>query len=348
MQQHQKNRITTNSSNSRLWESQQVELYARIQALTIDQPGASFPFSERLAREHQWSLLYTQRVIEEYKKFLFLAIVADHPVTPSNAVDQAWHLHLTYTHSYWNDLCAQILSRPLHHHPTQGGQQQRELFWDCYSKTLNSYESFLGYCAPADIWPTPVTQFQQAGHFRQVNAQDYWIIPKPNFIPFQQVWFNILHRSWLQTIIIVLLTTGLVFVLDALYHPAIAACLDLINAVFNQSTVAQVSPPPNSYTPSTPEVKPTQGSRWMWWGIIAGSCLIFGFLCVLRDSRCPKCDRFWFMKTTTVLIRRSTELEEGAELVTSRCKCCNYTEEKYRTIPRKPNTSDSDVGCCCI
>ncbi|MBW4465378.1 MAG: hypothetical protein KME07_08055 [Pegethrix bostrychoides GSE-TBD4-15B] len=34
-------------------------------------------------------------MIEEYKKFLFLAIVADHPVTSLNAVDQAWHLHRT-------------------------------------------------------------------------------------------------------------------------------------------------------------------------------------------------------------------------------------------------------------
>jgi hypothetical protein len=261
MHHHQENKITTNSINSQPWKSQQVELYAQIQALTIDHPSAFLPFSKRLVRDHQWSLIYTHRVIEEYKKFLFLAIVADHPVTPSDAVDQAWHLHLTYTHSYWDDLCAQILSRPLHHHPPQGGQQQRELFWDCYSKTLDSYERFLGNCAPADIWPTPVTRFRQAGQFRRVNSQDYWIIPKSNFIPSQRVSLSIFYRFWLQVIIIALLTAGFVSILNALYHPAIAACLDLINAVFNQSAVAQVSPPPNSYTPSTPEVKPTQGSQ---------------------------------------------------------------------------------------
>ncbi len=47
--------------------TQQTELYRQIQALEIDQPGASLPFSKRLERDHQWSLSYAQRVIEEYK-----------------------------------------------------------------------------------------------------------------------------------------------------------------------------------------------------------------------------------------------------------------------------------------
>jgi hypothetical protein len=129
----QVNRNTTSPIHSQLGQFHQVELYQRIQAFTIDQPGDALPFSKRLARDHQWSLIYTQRVIEEYKKFLFLAIVADHPVTPSSVVDQAWHLHLTYTHSYWDELCTQILPRHLHHHPTQGGKTTARTIWGLLS-----------------------------------------------------------------------------------------------------------------------------------------------------------------------------------------------------------------------
>ncbi|MCY7391758.1 MAG: hypothetical protein LH647_09805, partial [Leptolyngbyaceae cyanobacterium CAN_BIN12] len=86
MRHLRENRIATSPINSQLWKAQQVELFEQIQTFAIDQPGASLSFSKRLASDHQWSLIYTQRVIEEYKKFLFLAIVADHPVTPSNAV----------------------------------------------------------------------------------------------------------------------------------------------------------------------------------------------------------------------------------------------------------------------
>ncbi|WP_293075008.1 hypothetical protein [Moorena sp. SIO3H5] len=73
---------------------QQTQLYQRLQAFSLDDPDAKFPFSKRLARENQWSLKYTQRVIDEYKKFAFLAVVADHPVSPmvfTNSKDEAMH-----------------------------------------------------------------------------------------------------------------------------------------------------------------------------------------------------------------------------------------------------------------
>lgn len=176
-------------SDGLLISAQQLELYYLIQAFKLDQPNVSLPFSKRLATENHWSSNYTQRVIEEYKKFLFLAMVADHPVTPSNAIDQTWHLHLTYTHSYWDVLCAQVLQKSLHHHPTQGGRQQRTHFWDCYCKTLASYERFFGTRAPNDIWASPTVRFRQAGQFKRVNDQEYWLIPKRPFKRFHQgVW----------------------------------------------------------------------------------------------------------------------------------------------------------------
>ena len=53
-------------------------LRARIQAFSPDEPGVVFPFSARLAREHGWTRAFAQRVVEEYRRFLYLAMTAGH------------------------------------------------------------------------------------------------------------------------------------------------------------------------------------------------------------------------------------------------------------------------------
>ncbi|MGP1386316.1 MAG: glycine-rich domain-containing protein [Thainema sp.] len=158
--------------------AQQVELYERIQAFTLEQPDAQLPFSQRLARDNGWSLEYAQQVIEEYKKFTFLAVAADHPVTPSDQVDQAWHLHLSYTRSYWEEFCPQVLQTPLHHGPTLGGQAENEKFDDWYRQTLTSYAAFFNQAPPSDIWPAPEVRFGRDLHFVRVNTQQNWVIAK--------------------------------------------------------------------------------------------------------------------------------------------------------------------------
>ncbi|MDB6065553.1 MAG: hypothetical protein JWR26_1761 [Pedosphaera sp.] len=95
-------------------------LLERLESFQLDSPEAALPFSARLARENNWFPAHAARVIKEYKRFAFLAIVAGHPVSPSEDVDQAWHLHLTFSENYWKVFCPQILGSPLHHHPTRG------------------------------------------------------------------------------------------------------------------------------------------------------------------------------------------------------------------------------------
>lgn len=157
----------------------QAELYERIQQFPLDAVDANLPFSYRLARDNGWTLDYAQRALEEYKKFVFLAIVAGHPVTPSDQVDQVWHLHLLYTQSYWEEFCAKILQTSLHHYPTKGGHQERGKFNDWYSSTLRSYETIFQQSAPTDIWSSPQIRFGRDLAFQRVNVQQHWIIPKP-------------------------------------------------------------------------------------------------------------------------------------------------------------------------
>ncbi len=154
----------------------QTELYSKIQAFDIDGGPVQFSFAQRLARENGWTREYTRRAIDEYRKFLFLSAAAGHPVTPSDEVDQVWHLHLMYSESYWNRLCKEVLPKPLLHGPTKGGKAEGDKFHDWYSKTLDSYQQFFGE-PPADIWPAPADRFQSA-QWQRVNASENWIIPK--------------------------------------------------------------------------------------------------------------------------------------------------------------------------
>ncbi|MCC7437156.1 MAG: hypothetical protein IT211_01530 [Armatimonadetes bacterium] len=155
------------------------ELWSRLLQFQLDQPGAALPFSRRLARENSWSQRHTERVIEEYRRFLFLAMAAGHPVTPSVDVDQAWHLHLTYTRSYWDDLCPNVLREPLHHQPTKGGNSEGAKFQDWYARTLQSYQAAFGVAPPADIWPAPAVRLAAESRIRQVSSRTHWVIRKP-------------------------------------------------------------------------------------------------------------------------------------------------------------------------
>jgi uncharacterized protein (TIGR04222 family) len=160
-------------------DEQRSALRARIEAFSLDVPGASFPFSKKLAIENHWTPAYTRRVIEEYKRFSFMAVAAGHPVSPSEAVDQAWHMHLTYTQNYWKVFCADVLQTPLHHNPTQGGRAERDKFDDWYRRTLESYRTLFQSEPPTDIWPTPEDKQSAPQQFVRVDKADHWVIRKP-------------------------------------------------------------------------------------------------------------------------------------------------------------------------
>ncbi|MFN3730348.1 MAG: glycine-rich domain-containing protein [Fimbriimonadaceae bacterium] len=123
-------------------------------AYDLDGGPTQLPFAERLAKEKRWTLPYAKRVIDEYRRFIFLAAVAKHPVTPSVAVDEAWHQHLTYTVSY-RRMCETVIGHFIDHHPSRGGQAEDQKHHDQYLLTLQAYRDWFGMEAPADIWPRP-------------------------------------------------------------------------------------------------------------------------------------------------------------------------------------------------
>jgi hypothetical protein len=154
-----------------------TDLLDRLTKFEIDRGDEELHFAHRLARENGWRRAYAERVIIEYKRFVFLAMTAGHPVTPSDQVDQAWHLHLTYTRSYWDELCGQVLNRPLHHDPTRGGTQETQKYNDWYQRTIERYERAFGAPPPRDIWPPSSVRFND-NDFQRVNLKRSWIVPR--------------------------------------------------------------------------------------------------------------------------------------------------------------------------
>ena len=129
-------------------------LWEKLEAFAFDADTGTQPFSVKLAEVEGWDATFTARVIEEYRRFLYLAHVAEHEVTPSVAVDQAWHTHLTFTRSYWEDLCEGVLGAPFHHDPCKGSEDMPR-YNEQYARTLALYNAEFGHVVPADIWPQP-------------------------------------------------------------------------------------------------------------------------------------------------------------------------------------------------
>ncbi len=134
--------------------AEHAELWRQLRDFVFDEPGAEYTFSKRLAKRNKWEHAFALRVVEEYRKFLFLLKVTGHMVTPSTFVDEAWHLHLIYTYSYWEVLCMRIFKQPIHHHPGNGNDDDQAKFAAIYERTLDDYQRFFGE-PPVNIWGKP-------------------------------------------------------------------------------------------------------------------------------------------------------------------------------------------------
>lgn len=153
-------------------------LWRRLAAMRIEPAGAALTFETRLARENGWTRSHAADVMREYRRFLYLAATEAAAVTPSDDVDQAWHLHLTYSRHYWDELCGRILGRPLHHGPTEGGGAEDRRYRRQYDETIAAYRAAFGEAAPDHVWPDAATRF--SARARRVDLNRSWVIPRPS------------------------------------------------------------------------------------------------------------------------------------------------------------------------
>lgn len=131
---------------------QNDSLWNRLQEFSLDAPNVDFPFSKKLAKEENWSIDFTKKAIEEYKKFVYLCCTLPNGASPSEIVDKVWHMHLIYTQNYWEEFCPNILKKKLHHHPSKGGFAEKDKHHHWFSDTLKNYRDIFNQDAPEDIW----------------------------------------------------------------------------------------------------------------------------------------------------------------------------------------------------
>ncbi len=128
------------------------ELWGKIINFQINEPNAYEPFSKILAREQKWTTEFTQKAIEEYKKFMYLAATCNFSVTPSVVIDEVWHTHLVYTKNYWSLFCQQVLGKEIHHTPSGGSDAEKLLYHDAFLKTKEAYELVFKEKPPIEVW----------------------------------------------------------------------------------------------------------------------------------------------------------------------------------------------------
>lgn len=153
-------------------------LLHRACAFSFDYPDALFTFSDRLARDNGWSSEYATRVEREYRRFACLVIISDQQLTPSDQVDQAWHLHLIFTRNYWGPW-TELLGEPLHHGPTPGGTKAANRYRTNYEATKALYRLAFEEEPPADIWPSTKLRFDRPDRFVRLDTQKHIILKKP-------------------------------------------------------------------------------------------------------------------------------------------------------------------------
>lgn len=151
-------------------------IWHRLIAEPWDNPHDSHPLSARLRQATGWGHPYTERVLQEYQRFLYLAVRRRGRVCPSSAVDEAWHTHLLDTPRYFGDFCLRVLGTSLHHLPNRGSQSDNDHQRN-YRATLRAYRWAFGEAPPADIWPPPAQRF--AERWQQVNQRTHWVLPRP-------------------------------------------------------------------------------------------------------------------------------------------------------------------------
>ncbi len=117
--------------------------------------GPNLAFASKLSRKHGWKQNFALLAIREYKKFIYLGIVSEFQVTPSEIIDTVWHEHLLFTKAY-REFCTEVIEYPFDHHPELIPiADQTDSFHAQYQQTLELYTTEFGIDPPEIIWGKP-------------------------------------------------------------------------------------------------------------------------------------------------------------------------------------------------
>ena len=144
-------------------------------------------FVQNLMKEQLIGFNTANRWLLEYRKYLVLAYFIDKMISPSEQVDQVWHLHMTYTQHY-RATYQTLIERDFKHAPSSGGSSEGKKFEDIYLETLKFYKAMFLICPPDDVWETPQQRFEMRNfEYRNINLFRLAVlysmkVANPNFL----------------------------------------------------------------------------------------------------------------------------------------------------------------------
>lgn len=131
------------------------DLWRKLQAYHFDDLKVELPYSARLTQDEGWSATDTGRVIDEYRRFLYLSQIMDGNLAPPGPIDAAWTRHLLYTRDYWERFVPGVLGGRALHRATAIAKDQAEQ--RAYLQALRvAYRREFGEAPPRDIWVHPL------------------------------------------------------------------------------------------------------------------------------------------------------------------------------------------------
>lgn len=153
-----------------------VTLWDKIEKFDLIFPSSEYGFATRLAYENRWTDYFTQRAIDEYKKFMFLAATSNQMVSPSEIVDIVWHQHLIFTESY-KEFCI-ILGKKIEHIPSTHDKNEKDKFLKAKKITQELYEQSFGN-QPKEYWENNTFIDSIAIEKSKLEISYIWILALP-------------------------------------------------------------------------------------------------------------------------------------------------------------------------
>jgi hypothetical protein len=74
---------------------------------------------DRIAGEHNFSLAYAKRIMDQALAYLAACADSPEPLAPSQTVDIGWHTFILYTRDY-AEFCEKVAGQFIHHVPNDG------------------------------------------------------------------------------------------------------------------------------------------------------------------------------------------------------------------------------------
>lgn len=130
----------------------QRDLWHRIEAVPIRLGRQGQEAHEFLTAHFRCSRDEAAALIGEYRRFLYLAAIADQIIAPSHAIDALWHMQLK-DGARWRHYCQTVLGGDLQHLKGRAAPHRDP----AYRQTLLLYRREFAHAAPRAFWPRPWT-----------------------------------------------------------------------------------------------------------------------------------------------------------------------------------------------